>query len=78
MKNAKSFEKCYTVKEVAEILNVCTRTIYRQISNGKMKTMVVGGQYRIPDTAFENLYGTKAKSCSREWDTFLKSNQMDC
>ena len=51
----------YTVKEVAEIFSVCTRTIERLIRGGEIEAVKIGGLYRIEDSEVERIrkYGTE-------------------
>ena len=53
----------YTVKEVAEIFSVCTRTIERLIRGGEIEAVKIGGLYRIEDSEVERIrkYGTEKK-----------------
>lgn len=37
----------YTVKEVAKILNITTRTVYTHLRSGKLKSIKYKGQYVI-------------------------------
>lgn len=37
----------YTVKEVANILNVCTQTVTSMIKDGRLKALEVAGSKRI-------------------------------
>lgn len=41
-------EMVYTVPEVAELLKVNPRTIYKQIDAGKIKYIKLGKVFRIP------------------------------
>lgn len=50
------FEKAfYTVEELAEVLRVNPRTIYRQIQAGKLEHYKVGAQIRIAASELERL-----------------------
>lgn len=40
-------DKLYTLQEVAEILKLSTKSIYRYIESQKLKASKVGGQWRI-------------------------------
>ena len=46
-------EPLYTVQQVAEYLNLATRTIYSYIRSGKLKAMKVGREYRITQKELE-------------------------
>ena len=37
----------YTVKQVAELLNITTRTIYTHLRSGKLKSIKYKGQYVV-------------------------------
>lgn len=53
-------EKFYTVKEVAESLGVCTRTILRKIASGDLKrTAISKRDYRIAESDLQQFI----KSC---------------
>ncbi len=41
-----------TVHEVANALRVHTRTVYRLISNGSIRAVKIGRQWRVPQEAF--------------------------
>lgn len=41
--------KLYTMKEVAEILKLNRRTIYRYLKDGKLKATKVGREWRITE-----------------------------
>ena len=43
----------YSVNEVAEILHVSFRTIYRLMKVGKIQAVRVGKQWRIPKSEIE-------------------------
>jgi len=47
-------EKYYTRKEIAKILSVHPMTIYREIRKGKIKSIKVAGDYRIPESSFND------------------------
>lgn len=44
----------YTVEEVASILRVSTKTVYRLIKSGDIPAIRVRGQIRITNTALNN------------------------
>jgi excisionase family DNA binding protein len=41
--------KFHTVEEVAKLLRVSSRTVYRLIERGELKALKVGDLYRIED-----------------------------
>ena len=41
--------RVYSVKEVAERLGTCSRTIYREIQNGNLRHVSIGRCIRITD-----------------------------
>lgn len=45
--------KAYTVEEVAEILKVHTRTVYRMLERGELRGFQVGRLWRIPQDSLE-------------------------
>lgn len=48
--------KVYTVKEVAEMLKVSTKTIYRYIDSGKLKATKLGKSWRITNKHLIDLF----------------------
>lgn len=44
----------YTVTEVADILQVSTKTVYKMIHSGEIPALRVRGQIRITHTALQN------------------------
>ena len=44
----------YTVTEVADILQVSTKTVYKMIQSGEIPALRVRGQIRITHTALQN------------------------
>lgn len=44
----------YTVQEVADTLRVHARTAYRLITNGEIKAVKIGSQWRIPESALND------------------------
>ena len=48
-------EKYFTPEEVAETLKVHVRTIYNLIASGKLMALKVGVQYRIAQSAIDQL-----------------------
>ena len=47
-----------TVREVAAALKVCTATVYKLCSAGKLSHVRVSGAIRVPVAAVERLIGT--------------------
>ena len=47
----------YTVEEVASILRVSTKTVYRVVKSGDISAIRVRGQIRITSTALNNYLG---------------------
>ena len=41
----------YHVKDIAELLGVSPMTVYRQISNGRLRAFRIGRSYRISEPA---------------------------
>ena len=41
----------YTVREVADLLRVHSRTAYRLITDGSIKAIKIGSQWRVPEQA---------------------------
>lgn len=42
--------KLYTLDEVAELVNITRRTLYKHIEEGKLKATKVGGRWRVSDS----------------------------
>jgi excisionase family DNA binding protein len=53
VKDMEQVERMYSVNEVAEILHVSFRTIYRLMKVGKIQAVRVGRQWRIPRSEIE-------------------------
>ncbi len=53
-------EKNYTVREVADILRVTPRTVWRMISSGELQAFKVRGDYRVRRQVLEDLMQGKA------------------
>ena len=45
---------CYTVKELAELLDVSRPSIYRLLSSGEIAYRVIGGKYMINKQSFDD------------------------
>jgi len=50
-KAKKTAERMFTVKQVAELMSVSCETVRRWHRSGKLETVSVGGQIRIPESA---------------------------
>lgn len=48
IKRLSDYPDVLTVEEAAEILGVCTKTIYKMIKKGDLKKQNVGRLFRIP------------------------------
>jgi len=53
-------ERYYTVKQVADTLNVSPMTIYRMIQDGTMKAVRISHTYRIPASAVDDYLAANA------------------
>lgn len=49
--------KLYTIEEVADLLKLSRRTIYRYLKDGKLKANKVGQSWRITETALNEFIG---------------------
>lgn len=49
--------RCYTVKEVAEILKLPLRTVYHLIATKRLRAVRVGKHIRVPHDALLELLG---------------------
>lgn len=54
-------EKLYTPQEVADLLKVDLRTVYRWIREGKLAALKAGSQWRIEERALEGFLSQKDK-----------------
>lgn len=50
----KNYPDVLNVKQVSEIFDVSTKTIYKQIKNGELQCIKVGREFRIPKIAILN------------------------
>lgn len=59
--------RVYTVQQVAEILQVSTKTIYQIVKDGDLKCIYVRGQIRITSTVLEHYLqgGTHGKESTQ-------------
>jgi excisionase family DNA binding protein len=48
-------EKLYTLPEIAEILKVSRKSVYRYIESGKLKASKATGQWRIKQSDLDKL-----------------------
>ena len=46
-------EKFYRVQEVAELLGICTRGVWRLVASGEVQPVKVGGATRFPASSLE-------------------------
>jgi excisionase family DNA binding protein len=46
-------EKIYTLKEVADILRISVRTVYRMIKSGELDAFRVRDEYRVQKSTLE-------------------------
>ena len=54
-------EPIYTVKEVAQILRVTPRTVWKMINEGELEAFKVRGDYRINQSALDALMRKRPK-----------------
>ncbi len=55
-----------TVREVADALRVHQRTAYRLISNGSIRAIKIGSQWRVPQEAFLEFLDSGWKAAVKE------------
>jgi excisionase family DNA binding protein len=55
-------KKMYKVDEVAKMLDVNFRTVYRLMKAGKIRAVKVGGQWRIPKSEIEKYIQVEVKN----------------
>ncbi|MFA6393858.1 MAG: helix-turn-helix domain-containing protein [Patescibacteria group bacterium] len=53
-------EKILTIKEVAELLRISPKSVYRLIASGRLKAVKVGHNWRVLDF-WENFSAEKSK-----------------
>jgi acetyl-CoA synthetase len=52
-------KKLYTPQEIADLLKVDLRTVYRWIREGKLAALKAGSQWRIEESALEGFLSQK-------------------
>ncbi|KMY22973.1 DNA binding domain-containing protein, excisionase family [Actinobaculum suis] len=55
----------YTVAEVADLVRVSRMTVYRMVHSGELPAVRVGGSYRVPVSAVEDLLGGSLPEAGR-------------
>lgn len=56
------FPLVFTVKEIAELLEVSKNTAYHLVRSGKLRSVKIGRQFRVPKSALEDyLAGIEAQ-----------------
>jgi len=66
--------KFYTVDEVAQKLNVSSKSVRRYICNGKLEGVKVGGQWRIEVESYNKFAGIEC--CSRKGDEEISKDDF--
>ena len=51
-----SEKRCYTVKEIQEMLGVSRTTIYKFLKEGKLPYVVLGGKYLVSKKYFDKWF----------------------
>ena len=46
-------KRCYTVKELQEILGISSPTVYELLKKNEFRWILVGGKYRISKKSFD-------------------------
>ena len=46
-------KRCYTVKEIQEILGISRPTVYELLKKNEFRWILVGGKYRISKKSFD-------------------------
>lgn len=64
MEQYKELPVVLTVKELAKFLRLGLNTVYALLKTGKIKSVRVGRQYRIPREALMEYLETKKESCA--------------
>lgn len=50
-------ERFYTIKEIAELLNVTPRTVQRYITDKKLPAQKIMGKWRVKESDFKKFIG---------------------
>lgn len=53
--------RVYTLAELAEILHVTRRTLYRYVSEGKLKAVKMGGGWRVTQDQLQSFFDANTK-----------------
>lgn len=61
MAKAKSIEKSYTPKEVADIMQVTRQTVYNWVNSGEVQAFKVGRNLRITESEMKKLQAPAKK-----------------
>ena len=54
--------KVYTIKQVAEVLSVCTRTVYDLINTGELKAVKVGNKWRVKEQWLDEMLSNRLEA----------------
>lgn len=49
-------KQSYTIFEVAEILDVCDKTVRNKINRGDIQALKIGGSLRVPNYSVDSYY----------------------
>ena len=76
-------ERCYTAKEVADLLQVDPRAVRKLCSTGQIRSIVVASQYRIPESAYaeyieeQSVYTHEHQSEPEEYEEEYEEDSED-
>ena len=51
----KAFDRYMTVQELAQLLRISTTNAYAMVRSGQIRSIKIGHQYRIPESALAEL-----------------------
>lgn len=58
-----------TIRDVAKVFQISTRTVYRLIARGELPGLRVGKQWRVPrDVVMRMIGGPKPQDLSSPWE----------
>lgn len=55
-------KRCYTVKELQEILGISRPTVYELLKKNEFRWILVGGKYRISKKSFDEWLDNQPES----------------
>lgn len=65
----------YTPHEVAEILRISYKTVYKLLKSGKLESIKIGAHYRVPKSAIENMIDKNKDEKVQEFIEWREGNE---